>query len=145
MIIYKGYKVYANGVIKNRRGRVLAQWPDKDGYMRVGLSIGGVLSQHSVHRLVAYCYCDGYEDDLVVNHKDYDRCNNNSSNLEWVTREYNLEYSAKYYTITSPDGEQFQIQNMRRFCDAHGLQSSNMIAVSKGKRAHHKGWRVVPS
>lgn len=42
-----------------------------------------------VHRLVAYHFVDGYQDGLVVNHKDGNKLNNEADNLEWVTRSEN--------------------------------------------------------
>ena len=36
-----------------------------------------------VHRLVGYAYCEGYDDGMVINHKDGNTLNNNPSNLEW--------------------------------------------------------------
>lgn len=42
-----------------------------------------------MHRLVAYHFCDGYDKELVVNHKDGNKQNNHSNNLEWVTRSQN--------------------------------------------------------
>lgn len=45
-----------------------------------------------VHRLVAKAFVpnpNGYKE---VNHKDEDKLNNCSDNLEWCTREYNMSY-----------------------------------------------------
>jgi hypothetical protein len=43
----------------------------------------------AVHRLVAAAFCDGYFDGAVVNHKDGNKQNNSSENLEWVTQSEN--------------------------------------------------------
>jgi group I intron endonuclease len=46
-----------------------------------------------------------------------------------------------YYDILSPDGELFeQIRNMTEFCKERGLGISEMVAVAKGRRRHHRGW-----
>ena len=42
-----------------------------------------------IHRLVAQHFCEGYQKDLVVNHKDGNKLNNCANNLEWVTRSEN--------------------------------------------------------
>lgn len=46
-----------------------------------------------VHRLVAQYFCEGYREDLDVNHKDGDRTNNFYKNLEWCSRGENLKHS----------------------------------------------------
>jgi hypothetical protein len=46
-----------------------------------------------VHRLVAEYFCDGYFDGATVNHKDCNKLNNNSYNLEWCTASYNIKHA----------------------------------------------------
>ncbi|AMB48240.1 GIY-YIG nuclease family protein [Methylobacterium sp. AMS5] len=48
--------------------------------------------------------------------------------------------TAKTYLVTDPDGLERSVTNLRAFCADHGLQQGHMVAVSKGKRSHHKGW-----
>lgn len=45
--------------------------------------------RYFVHRLVAFYFVPGYQEDLVVNHIDGDKSNNLFTNLEWVTRSEN--------------------------------------------------------
>lgn len=54
----------------------------------------------SVHRLVAEAFIPKTSDDLVVNHKDYNRKNNNANNLEWVTQKENLYHSKEHLLNT---------------------------------------------
>ena len=42
----------------------------------------------------------------------------------------------------APDGQVHYTTAFLAFCEEHGLDHSAMIEVSKGKRNHHKGWRV---
>ncbi|MCK1543280.1 GIY-YIG nuclease family protein [Bradyrhizobium sp. 179] len=44
----------------------------------------------------------------------------------------------KRYLIRSPDGEQFEIVNMRQFCRESGLCQSGLTAVARGKRSSYK-------
>lgn len=39
----------------------------------------------AVHTAVARAFCDGYDPNLQVNHKDGNKANNAANNLEWVT------------------------------------------------------------
>jgi len=52
--------------------------------------------------------------------------------------------SLKYkYTLKSPDGEVFIIDNMSKFCKENDLTARLMISVAHGKYKQHKGWSVV--
>jgi hypothetical protein len=46
-----------------------------------------------VHRLVAETFLEQPLNKNVVNHKDFNKSNNQVSNLEWVTQKENLSYS----------------------------------------------------
>ena len=48
-----------------------------------------------VHRLVAFAFCKGYFKGADVNHKDGNKHNNNSENLEWCSRSENQLHSYK--------------------------------------------------
>ena len=45
----------------------------------------GKVKTTRLHRLVALAFCEGYQEDLVVNHTDENKANNHYSNLEWVS------------------------------------------------------------
>lgn len=49
----------------------------------------------------------------------------------------------KCWEITSPDGGILQITNLKRFCEANGLNTSHMWSVARGKRKQHKGWKCI--
>lgn len=53
-----------------------------------------------------------------------------------------LRYS-KAYIVTSPEGTQTHIVNLRKFCREHGLDHSTMSAVANGKAHYHKGWKCA--
>lgn len=70
----------------------------KNGYLEIGLRKEKKSKYILVHRLVALAFVDGYEEGLVVNHIDENKQNNVWTNLEWVTSQYNVQYSA--YKLT---------------------------------------------
>lgn len=117
---YEGlYSVTDEGdVISNRRvirnGRreyarepiVLKPGYRDGGYQMVVLFRDGVGKCASVHRLVAEAFIPNPDDLPEVNHKDENPANNRVENLEWCTRQYNIEYSkAKRVAQFDKDGE----------------------------------------
>lgn len=78
---------------QNRRGRLLPDKENKDGYRIVRLSKDGIRKQFNVHSLVAKAFVSGYFDGAEVNHKDCNRTNNVPENLEWVTHSDNIQYT----------------------------------------------------
>ena len=46
-------------------------------------------------------------------------------------------------TVMHPDGTLEYIESMKDFCIKHGLSTSNMCLVAKGKQSHHKGYKVI--
>lgn len=48
---------------------------------------------------------------------------------------------SKSWIVISPEGEEFIIINLRRFCIEHGLDQGNMMKVVNGRSRHCKGWK----
>lgn len=77
------------------RERILKPTDNGNGYQYVNLKYDGNRKNCYIHRLVAEAFCDnpyGYNE---VNHKDFNKQNNNAENLEWCERKYNVNYSAE--------------------------------------------------
>ena len=83
----KGYRIV--------RERILKQIINNNGYKQVILSRDGKLKHMLVHRLVAEAFLPNPNNLQEVNHKDEDKTNNNVTNLEWCTREYNINYGTR--------------------------------------------------
>lgn len=62
-----------------------------NGYCFVSLSVDGVITQQSIHRLVMGTFC-GFSK-LEVNHKDGDKNNNSLENLEYISHSDNITHS----------------------------------------------------
>ena len=62
-------------------------------YQSVRLTDGVKQKTYSIHRLVAEAFLPNPDRLPEVNHKDENRLNNRVENLEWCTRQYNMEYS----------------------------------------------------
>lgn len=76
--------------------KMLVLGTTKTGYKIISTKIGGRQGKYicyKVHRLVAFAFVDGYEDGLIVNHKDGNKLNNYYENLEWVTYKENATHA----------------------------------------------------
>lgn len=98
------YLVSQEGKIFSKKyGSFIKPFESGGGYKQVKLEHKGKQYNKSVHRLVAEAFCEGYSEELQVNHIDANRLNNHASNLEWVTAKENIADSIKrgtHYSLT---------------------------------------------
>lgn len=80
------YEVSTYGQIRNKkRGNIIKQREDKDGYLVVNLSFEGKKYHRRVNRLVATTFIPNPDNLEVADHIDRNRKNNHISNLRWVS------------------------------------------------------------
>lgn len=103
----KYYKISNYGVIVSipRNGtimqeKVLKQYKDKYGYLKVILQKNGIKKNKYIHQLVAQTFLDNPNNCLYVNHKDENKSNNNVENLEWCTQKFNMNYGTRNNRIS---------------------------------------------
>lgn len=53
-----------------------------------------------------------------------------------------IQHRGQLRRFIAPDGQVYQTTHFTVFCQEHGLDHSTMVDVAKGRRKHHKGWRV---
>lgn len=102
--IFKDIPNFENRYAISNFGRVYSyfskqfvpQHINNSGYYRVACYKNSKCTKFYVHRLVALLFCDGYFENAVVNHKDGNKLNNLCTNLEWVTRSYNVKDGKKF-------------------------------------------------
>ena len=90
--ITKDGKVYSTQLEKFKRTRITS-----NGYEVASLKFKTLRrwKKAYIHRLVALAYIPGYREGLQVNHRDENKRNNHSSNLEWMTHRENNNYGTK--------------------------------------------------
>ena len=80
--------------------RILKPSKTTHGYFKVGISINGKLKNIDVHRLMANTFLNNKENkNLVVDHIDNDKTNNNISNLQLITHRENCSKDRKNKTL----------------------------------------------
>ena len=134
-----------------RRGKVLKQTKVFGGYLAVGFIVRseGKRENCFVHRLVAKAFVPGYREDLDVNHKDEDKTNNRADNLEWVTRQENINYGTGKWRRHKFNARQVQqltmdgkpVATFPTIAEAArqtGIDASNIQCCLKGKRGQYQ-------
>ena len=87
------YYVDDRGFVISKRGKPLKPSTNHKGYQIINIMSNGKRIGLGVHTAVARAFCDGYSPELQVNHKDGNKKNNESNNLEWVTALENIQHS----------------------------------------------------
>lgn len=93
---FPGYWVSNKGkVYSDKSGKLkpLRLKKTKHGYLVARLHQDSKVHEKSVHRLVAEAFIPNPEKLPEVNHKDENKTNNSTDNLEWITHEDNNRYS----------------------------------------------------
>jgi hypothetical protein len=118
---FNHYFIDENGIIYNSKLRIIKPVPNKNtGYNQVVLQnkeAGVKPNCFYVHRLVAETYLPNPNNLPVVNHIDFNKLNNNVSNLEWCTTKHNV-----YHYLSSKEFERAKFEKV----------NSNRKLVEKG-------------
>ena len=75
-----------------RNNKILKLNINTRGYLYCNISTNNVITKVKIHRLVAKAFINNPENKETVNHIDGDKLNNNSNNLEWLTRKENIQH-----------------------------------------------------
>jgi len=125
------------------------------GYYRTNTSVGGVVKEAKVHRLVALAFLGpAPEGKSHVNHIDGDKANNCPSNLEWCSIQENLRHNYEVLGRTSRAGvddgflNDDQVRAIRILRDAgmNGRQIARAVSRKYGtvmSVVNNKAWRHI--
>ena len=125
-------------------GRVLKQFPNKQGYLLVSLCKTGKQKSFAVHRLVAQAFILKPENKPEVNHIDENKTNNMVSNLEWCTRVENNNHGTRTERISKiksipiiatniKTGDSTKFNSGKECARQLGLHQSHITEVLKGR------------
>lgn len=105
-----------------RTEKMKSQLLNPDGYYTVKLSKDGKDVRIGVHRLVAMAFIPNNDLTLEVNHKDFNRTNNNVENLEWVTHAENVKYSnnaGRHVSLKGKDNPNYGNRKLAEYFAEH--------------------------
>jgi len=160
IIGYEGlYKVSDCGRVKSlwfKKERILKPNITSQGYSQLVLYKNSTIKSYLVHRLVSEVFIENPNQYTQVNHKlEFEKSNNNVSNLEWCECIYNNNYGTRNKRISNvlshpvigvnlSNGYIMSIisaESMRTF----NFDPSCILKCCRGKRVTHKGytWRYV--
>lgn len=105
-----------------KKGKNVALTDNGNGYKLCSLSNKG-RKNHYIHRLVAIHFLENKNNYLEVNHKNGNKSDNKSENLEWVTRNQNMKH-ASINGYLPKGGDKF---NSIKVIDVHTLQVFDCI------------------
>ena len=74
---------------QKRPAKILSQDVGTHGYALQSIKDGETKRKYLIHRLVASCFCEGFDPTLTVNHKNGEKLDNRAENLEWITKREN--------------------------------------------------------
>jgi hypothetical protein len=114
-----------DGSKKSYESKILSLATNRNGYKICSIIIDGKRKTCSVHRLVATSF-KGFQKSLEVNHIDGNKLNNCVDNLEWVTRQQNIDHSMKSNLHWALKG---QDHKMRKIDDMTALAIKTMISA----------------
>lgn len=115
--------------------RILKPCDDGHGYLKARLFKDGKRKNCYVHRLVATAFCENPMGYTEVNHINEDKSDNRADNLEWCSRQYNVEYSkAKAIIgINKISGLILEFPSLNEASRQLGIAHSSIIKCCKGK------------
>ncbi len=121
------------------------------GYLQVSFYKNQQEKHYLVHRLVAELFCKNQRNCSTVNHKDENKLNNRSENLEWCTQKENNNYGTARKRMIEAKGKpvlQFSVDGklINRFQSAieaeriTGYDHSTISKVCLGRYSKYKGF-----
>lgn len=125
----KGNIFSVDRIVRGKKwgGRTLKPIHDKNGYLTVALYENGVGKNKKIHRLVSEAFLPNPNNYLEINHIDENKTNNHVENLEWCTREHNINHGKR-------------TEKVSKRVRAINIKTGEVITFSSTSEAGRKGY-----
>ncbi len=120
-----------NSIGRKCGGRMLKPIPHTNGYPQVSLYKNGIAKTKKIHRLVVEAFIPNPNNLPEVNHLDEVKDNNELSNLEWCTREYNNNHGTRNERVS---------QKLSKKVRAVNVETGEVITFNSTQEAGRKGY-----
>lgn len=147
-------KLTKNMNVRKIKEKILNQYENKDKYLSVYLYKNKIRKMYLVHRLVAQNFIINNKNYCEINHIDNNKQNNCDKNLEWCSRQYNIEYfsrtclvgnskrKTRYQPTEQYDLDGKYLKTWKTILDAEKFYNTNHISeCCRGKYQVIKGYR----
>lgn len=145
-------KIYKGHGERTAKEHILKPSKVGNGYLHVNLWKNNKQTSYLVHRLVAEAFIPNPKGFSEINHKDETQTNNYVDNLEWCTREYNLNYGTHNQKVAKANSKPVLCvetgkiyQSLNEIGRIFGYGVGNIWSCCKGKlkSAYGYHWQYV--
>lgn len=122
-----------DGIIQHRKGKIILQTKNLDGYMQVKLCKDGKSRTVRVHRIIAESFIPNPDNLSDVNHIDCDRTNNIVLNLEWLSFKENIKHSHKkgHYKRYGERNSNYKNNTLKRYYEENPHEKQKLSRKGK--------------
>lgn len=147
--------VFKDGRRRFYKGKLIRPVKTNSGYWQIRMKINEHVKREYVHRLVAKAFIPNPNKFPEINHKDENRLNNRTDNLEWIEHVENLNYGnrTKKFAISrgkkvgqfTKDGKLLHTYYSTREAGRRGYEQTSVSKCAIGKLKTYKGyvWKYI--
>lgn len=147
-ITQKGHKCMFT---RRMRGKIIKPRKQNGGYYVVWLSKNGKIKPCTVHRIVLSVFRPNNNDELIVNHIDGNKSNNNLVNLEWITHRENNLHAHSIGLVKTTSNKRVQCiddgiiyPSIRAAANAVGVTGGAIEqAIRKNQKSKGLRWKLI--
>ncbi len=142
LLHFRGYDYEVSNLgIVYRNGKELRQNTNAEGYLVVSVPNNRTVAVH-IFVALAFVYNDNPDVKVEVNHIDFNRQNNNFSNLEWLSHADNVRYSFKHGRYPDFSGKNNPNYGNRKLSEFY--KNNPDVALEKQSRKGDRNGRCQP-
>src|SRR5574343_747201 len=152
--MFKEHPIYGEYFLISENGEILSKRTNKllktqindNGYVAFSTRIGGRTGKSfcfRVHRLVAETWIENPENKPEVNHKDGDKLNNHSSNLEWATRVENANHAYNTGLVIQKKGYESPLSKFSEEDIKEIRENKNKLSCRKLSKIYGVHYRTI--